>query len=257
MQKGRANFHATCISWFMSFYQSIAQVYDNIFPVNRSQVAFLQQELDEIKRVLDVGCGTGTLSLALAKLGFSCVGLDLEPAMIAVARDNAKTMKVDAQFETADMGRVDATWPVPQCEAIVCLGNTLVHLPTDAVVGALRGFAQHLPPGGKLVVQILNYDRILDLRVTSLPFIDNDHLTFARTYGFESVPSYLAFNTELVVKATGQKLENTEPLYPLRPHELETLAREAGFDDVQLFGGFDRNALSGRSYACVLLAARA
>ncbi|HEU5301969.1 MAG TPA: methyltransferase domain-containing protein [Acidimicrobiia bacterium] len=54
-------------------------------------------------RVLDVGCGPGRHSLALARRGISCIGVDASPEFIALARDAASTEGLDATFEVGDV----------------------------------------------------------------------------------------------------------------------------------------------------------
>lgn len=240
----------------MTFYQSIADSYDNVFPLRDPQVFFIRESLGPAQRVLDAGCGTGTLCLALSRLGLSCLGLDLEPAMIAAAQAKACREGLDTRFEIASMASVGKNWPQPRSEAVLCVGNTLVHLPEPEVSAALQGFAAHLPAGGRLILQILNYDRILEERLTSLPLIDNDHVTFTRTYGFDRLPEHLDFHTKLLIKSTGQKIDNTEKLYPLRPMTLEKHAEDAGFEQVQIYGGFDQSEITTKSYACVLTCVR-
>jgi SAM-dependent methyltransferase len=240
----------------MSFYQSIADSYDSVFPLNDPQVLFVRKALGQTRRVLDAGCGTGTLCLALSRLGFSCLGLDLEPAMVAAAQAKARREGVDARFEIASLASIGKNWPQPRSEAILCVGNTLVHLPEPEVSATLEGFAAHLPSEGRLIIQILNYDRILEERVTALPLIDNDQVTFTRTYGFDRLPGHLDFHTELLIKSTGQRLKNTEKLYPLRPRALEKHVEDAEFEQVQIHGGFDQSEMTTKSYACVLTCVR-
>src|SRR5688572_11050184 len=52
--------------------------------------------------ILDIGCGTGSLSVVLAQLGHAVTGIDLSPNMIAVARAKADAAKCDIQFQVMD-----------------------------------------------------------------------------------------------------------------------------------------------------------
>ena len=71
------------------------------------------EHLAELPRgsVLDVGCGSGVLSIAAAKLGHGPVlGLDVEAAAIEATRDNAKANRVEVEARLADgrTGRLPA-----------------------------------------------------------------------------------------------------------------------------------------------------
>jgi ribosomal protein L11 methyltransferase len=71
------------------------------------------EHLAELPRgsILDVGCGSGVLSIAAAKLGHGPVlGLDVEAAAIEATRDNAKANRVEVEARLADgrTGRLPA-----------------------------------------------------------------------------------------------------------------------------------------------------
>ncbi len=57
-------------------------------------------------RVLDVACGTGVVAVTAARMGATVTGLDLTPALLEVARDNARTAGVDVQFIEGDCERI-------------------------------------------------------------------------------------------------------------------------------------------------------
>ncbi len=58
--------------------------------------------------LLDVGCGSGVLAIAAARLGFSpVVGVDLDPAAIAIAKDNAEANGVEIEVKLGDAGSLE------------------------------------------------------------------------------------------------------------------------------------------------------
>ncbi|WP_329246753.1 class I SAM-dependent methyltransferase [Streptomyces sp. NBC_01478] len=95
--------------------------------------------------VLDLGCGTGTLSLLAAEQGHRVTGVDLSPAMIDLAR--AKLAGRDAAFLIGDA----AAPPVgEQRFDVVLVRHVLWTLPDPARV--LRHWCDLLRPGGRLVL---------------------------------------------------------------------------------------------------------
>ncbi|MFB6550084.1 class I SAM-dependent methyltransferase [Streptomyces sp. NPDC056405] len=95
--------------------------------------------------VLDLGCGTGSLSLLAAERGHRVTGVDLSPAMVALAR--AKLAGRDAVFLTGDA----AAPPVgEQRFDAVLVRHVLWTLPDPGRV--LRHWRELLRPGGRLVL---------------------------------------------------------------------------------------------------------
>ncbi|MFJ8192458.1 class I SAM-dependent methyltransferase [Streptomyces sp. NPDC096094] len=95
--------------------------------------------------VLDLGCGTGSLSLLAAERGHRVTGVDLSPAMVALAR--AKLAGRDAVFLTGDA----AAPPVGERRFdAVLVRHVLWTLPDPGRV--LRHWRELLRPGGRLVL---------------------------------------------------------------------------------------------------------
>lgn len=84
----------------------IAHVYDGAYAgvpnwdIGRPQKVFIQLFDQGLVRspVLDVGCGTGELSLFLARHGHDVLGIDLSPLAIQQAKEKAQWRRVDAHF---------------------------------------------------------------------------------------------------------------------------------------------------------------
>jgi SAM-dependent methyltransferase len=95
-------------------------------------------------RVLDVGAGTGSLSLLAAELGYRVTGLDLSPGMLAKARAKAADRGLDVEFVEGP-----ATKP-PEGPFDAVIERHLVWTTPDPV-GALEAWRQ-VAPGGRLAM---------------------------------------------------------------------------------------------------------
>lgn len=97
--------------------------------------------------VVDLGCGTGTLSVLLAGAGHRVVGVDLSIEMVARARAKADAAGVAASFHHGDA----AAPPVPPRSADVVLVRHLLWTLPDPPQ-ALADWSRLLRPGGVLVL---------------------------------------------------------------------------------------------------------
>jgi glycine/sarcosine N-methyltransferase len=226
----------------MGFYQSISAWYDLIFPVDPQAVRFLAKRARPGSRVLDLACGTGGYSLALAQRGLQTSGVDLDPSMIREAQRKASgTAGVEFRvLDMLDIGR----YLQPGFSLVFCIGNSLVHLENEGRIGRVLAAAHGLlEPGGVLVVQIIHYDRILAQGITALPTLrDEKHrLEFVRHYDFDQANHVVQFRTVLTVREGGgvRRIENSVPLWILEKDVLQRLALDAGFGELAWYGGFD------------------
>ena len=94
-------------------------------------------------RVLDAGCGTGRVGGFLVDAGHEVVGVDLDPELIAVAREEHPK----GEWLVGDLAELD----VPgDFDAIVCAGNVLTFVAPGTRLEILRRLGAHLREGGRL-----------------------------------------------------------------------------------------------------------
>ena len=106
------------------------------------------------------------------------------------------------------------------------------------VAKALKEMNNLLKPGGVLILQIVNYDRILKYNVQNLPIIRNDKmdLTFIREYLKDTQTPLINFITTL--KVGKDEFKDSIKLLPLRREELDGLLEESGFKNNIYYGSF-------------------
>lgn len=237
------------------FYTSIASYYQHIFPFNPEQIEFLRNVLPyNGARVLDVGCSTGDLAFALTHFGFPVWAIDSDLAMIQRAQGQKDDDVMFPVFSQLDMQRISQQFPTEYFDTVICFGNTLVHLPDDVtVLNFLKAAHQVLNSEGKLAIQILNYQYILENQIRELPLIDNEHVRFDRKYRFSAGSDLVDFETHLLVKSTSQEISNSVQLYALTREKLEFLLTESGFGELSFFGGFKSDPLQKDSLRLVVV----
>ncbi|MCL4369069.1 MAG: class I SAM-dependent methyltransferase [Actinobacteria bacterium] len=210
------------------------------------------------RRVLDVGCSTGGHAIHFARLGLEAVGADPSGAMLAQAERKAAGVP-GAHFAAAGFGELQAKVG-GAFDAVTCLGNTLPHaLSRNAVRAALADIGAVLRPEGLLIVQQLNYDRILSQRQRFLGVsAGNDsgrEVLFFRFYDFGD--ELLTFNLVTFRRDDGDwsfRVHSTL-LRPILKAELEELLPECGFGPAEFFGDYQsRPFIAGESNDLILVA---
>ena len=103
-------------------------------------------------RVLDVGCGAGLLSEALAHEGATVVALDLAPELLKVARLHGLESGVSVDYRQQSVESLAVEMP-GRFDAVTCM-EMLEHVPDPAAI--IDACATLLKPGGRLFVSTLN-----------------------------------------------------------------------------------------------------
>lgn len=113
------------------------------------EASFCAAMLPPGARVLDAGCGTGRVAIRLDELGFSCVGVDVDESMLAVARRAAPQVPWHrADLATLTPADLDGA---AGFDLVVMAGNVVPLLAEGTVGRSVAALAALLRPGGLLV----------------------------------------------------------------------------------------------------------
>lgn len=240
----------------MKFYKELSKVYDTVFPKDEETLEFLCEGLKVNSKILDLACGTGSYAIALGQKGHRVDAVDLGEEMINTAKGKGGLY---VNFALADMTKVKEIFQVSKYDFIFCIGNSLVHLENrEKVQTLLKNMHDMLNYEGSIVIQIINYDRIIKYNIDSLPTIDRAEkgVKFTRNYDYNEKNSKVNFNTELIISKDGkeERFENSVELLALQSGELITMLEKAGYSKIELYGGFHGEEYNDKSMALVVKA---
>ena len=189
-------------------------------------------------RVLDLGCGTGTLCCALAERGHWVTGVDPAGPMLAIAASKPHAEKVEWIQSRAQDYRSQNRF-----DLIVMMGHVFQILLTDKeVLAVLDTMRRHLKPGGKAAFETRN------------PKIDwarvwGTHAPAEYTFPNGQVRETLQITSELGELISFQQqfefpdvtLSSSSTLRFLSRDRVEELIAQSGLVTRELFGDWDRS----------------
>lgn len=184
--------------------------------INPLRCGFIDSKVQVVgKQVLDIGCGGGILSEALARRGAKVTGIDMGEAPLAVARLHLFESKLDVHYEKAEASVYAERYP-ERFDVVTCM-EMLEHVPDPAAI--VRSCFALLKPGGDLFVSTINR---------------NPKSWLFAVVGAEYILRLLPRGTHDYAKF-------------IRPSELASWARHAGFTQGEI-KGMTYNLLS-RTYS--------
>ncbi|WP_405243776.1 bifunctional 2-polyprenyl-6-hydroxyphenol methylase/3-demethylubiquinol 3-O-methyltransferase UbiG [Lentisalinibacter salinarum] len=104
------------------------------------------------RKVLDIGCGGGILSEAMAAAGAEVTGIDLAPGPLAVARTHARESGVDVEY--LETGAEDLAGERPEAYDVVTCLEMLEHVPEPGSV--IDACSRLVRPGGHVFFSTIN-----------------------------------------------------------------------------------------------------
>ncbi len=251
-----------------SIYDRLAQFYDwehrdfrDDFPL------YLGYAKASSGPILDTGCGTGRVLLALAEAGHSVTGVDISPTMLKIAASKAERgpLAGRVRLARADLRALDLGESYGM--ALVALSSFHHLLTTDDQRDALRQLAAHLTRRGLLVIDLINPspewlaagDATL-VHQLSAPFPERDgpdtlSKFVARTTHFETQRErlLLIYDRTSPEGAVARHTFQMETRFLFR-YEAELLLAETGFRLRDLYGGYDLESYQASSSRMILVA---
>lgn len=232
----------------------LTAVYDSLNPPSEYDRFYVDLAGTSPKAILDMGCGTGRLACDLAALGHQVTGADPAVAMLGIARRRPGGDKVH-WLESAAGSLSLAT----RFDLIIMTGHAFQKLLTDAEVeAALRAFARHLKPEGRLAFETRNPARrewekwipALSRETVTLP--DGSRVDVHND--ISSAAGELVTYETHVSFGPDDKVVGADTLRFMSAAELAQQLKEAGFARQTWYGNWDRSPVGPESPELIVIA---
>ena len=251
------------------YYGTLAKLYDWRMEGDQEDVPFYVQLAKEYGGpVLELGCGTGRVTLPIAQAGIDAVGLDLSAGMLDAARQKLSRMPATAQrrmqFVEGNMADFDLG---RQFSLVIIPCNQFRELlTTEEHISCLRCIHRHLKKDGSVVIELMNPFR--SIKSWTVGDIYHRKVGYCQETGsvieclfdttdanlmeqwVEQEAIYIEYLSDgSVIRHTGRSR-----LRCIFPRELDLLLQVSGFEVADRWGGYDRYDLKDDSPRLIIRA---
>lgn len=226
----------------MNSYGFLAGCYDQLTTdVDYDGLAdYLQRHLNRarlpVHTVLDLACGTGTLTCILARRGYEMIGVDLSRDMLAEAAEKAAELPGERpMFLNQSMDRLDLYGTIDAC--VCCLDSVNYVTRPSLLQKAFQRVHLFLMPGGMFIFDCNTPEKLqaMDGQV----FLDETEDTFCVWRAeYSRRRRICTYGMDIFRRNGGHWLrgEEVHEEYAYSPEDLEAYLRQAGFHDIKQYG---------------------
>lgn len=226
----------------MSAYDSLAEFYDQLtLDVDYERFALFYEQIFaqegvKVKTILDLACGTGSLSCIMTERGYEMIAVDGSADMLSVAMGKFSSLDVkepplvlNQMMDELDLyGTVDAA---------VCMLDGFNYLPEDALIETLRRLRLFIEPGGILIFDINSPYKLRSL--DGQVFIDEtDEVYCVWRTEFDEDENACYYGMDIFAEYNGlwERTFEEHIEYAYSPEYLIKLLENAGFEDIKQYG---------------------
>jgi SAM-dependent methyltransferase len=228
------------VDWWRTFFSGLvveSWLMATTAEQTRQEAEFIREALNVSPpaRLLDVPCGGGRHSVALAGLGYDMTGVDISTGFLAAARSQPVPPAGSIAWEEREMR--DLPWP-EAFDGAFSFGNSFGYLDDDGNAVFLKAVAAALKPGARFALETgYVMEHLLPVLQERSWYPLGDILMLSQRR-YDPVDSRLHVEYTMIRGAVTEKQTMSARIFSYR--ELVELLKEAGFTDVQGYGSLTR-----------------
>jgi SAM-dependent methyltransferase len=198
-------------------------------------------------RVLDLCCGFGRITLELARRGFIATGVDLTPAYLAAAKDDAAYDHLDIEFVHDDVRNFRRPGAFDLAVNLYISFGYFDNREDDLLFA--RNMYESVRSGGCAIIETLGKEMAVRDFVEAEWFERADFFVLTE---YEAVNSWEGLkNRWILFNKNGEKIERTFTQRLYAATEIKSLLLEAGFSSVEIYGNWNEGPYDQRAQSLI------
>lgn len=203
--------------------------------ITQKQVDLISKFIKNGGYILDAGCGIGRHSIALAKCGFSVLGIDSSALYVEKAKEQASRIKTtNVEFKVLDMRQIQIQ---NQFDAVINIWSSFGYFDDETNARIIKNFHSSLKKDGVLILDVENRDYILKHFIYET-FSEKENIFILERRKFNPLTSVISTHRYFLIQ--GEKREVIRHLRLYTATELINLLTENGFKIINIFGNYDK-----------------
>lgn len=229
-------------------YGSFAAVYDmfmdNIPYQQWAQYirSLLREQKIEDGLVLELGCGTGSITQLLAKSGYDMIGVDCSPEMLQAAVEKREESGLDILYLLQDMREFELYGTV---KAVVCVCDSLNYVTEqEDLLQVFRLVNNYLDPGGIFIFDLNTLYKYEEILGNCTIAEDREEASFIWENEFDQEERLNIYQLSLFQREENGLYSKHQEVHYQKAYELEEvihLLEKAGMEYVAAYDAFTRN----------------
>lgn len=191
----------------------------------------------EGKRVLDLGCGTGNITIPLSEKGYELTGVDLSEEMLSIADSKAFELNKNIKWISGDM--VEIQYPSKYDAIIACCDSVNYIVDDKDLLQMFKNAYKGLNIGGVFTFDIHSYYKINELYKDEIFTYTSDEISYIWENNYDEATEIIEYYLNFFIKNThDQSYTRAEELHYQRAYKSESIVDmlvEAGFTIVDCF----------------------
>ena len=194
-------------------------------------------------RTVECACGTGSLTVRLAKRGLNMTGVDSSAAMLRRAEEKARKWGIEAAFVRQDMKKLALT---RRTDAVLCTCDGVNYLTGEQdVLSFFRAAHAALKPGGALCFDCSSRHKLEELMGDSFFGEERDGIATLWQNRLQRETHVLQMDVTFFVREEDGRYRRFREQHRQRAHserEIVFWLEQAGFERIRVFGGMGMDA---------------
>ena len=220
-------------------YNKFADIYDRLQDIDYGSFINYYEEIFRIngidpKLMLDLGCGTGSITIPMAKRGYDMIGVDLSSEMLDIAAAKARDAELDILFLNQDMAEFELYGTV---DAAVCALDGVNYLTENGDLDKLFALIHnYLNPGGVFIFDINTEYKLKNILGDNTFVYDEDDVYCVWSNSYDEDDKICGFDLDFFTQTENGQYERNSEYQEERAYSVAEIRESAEKNSLRVVG---------------------